>query len=141
MSTVTPPETGLSIGQLSALAGVKIETIRYYERIGLLAEAPRTNGGRRLYGEADVRALSFIRRARELGFSLDDIRSLLRLALSKAGCRQFKEIAELRLEEIRGRIRDLGRIAQALDGAVGRCAGDDAPDCAILDALERDRPA
>ena len=137
---VTPRENGLSIGRLAALSGVKIETIRYYERIGLLSEASRTSGGRRQFGEDDVRALSFVRRARELGFSLDEIRSLLQLALSQASCRQFKQVAELRLEEVRARMRDLGKIERALDVTIGRCAGDDGPHCAILDALEGDRP-
>ena len=136
-----PYKEALSIGRLAALSGVKIETIRYYERIGLLAQASRTPGGRRLYGEDDARALSFIRRARALGFSLDDIRALLRLALGNGTCRQFKEIADQRLEEIRARLRDLGRIERALDVAIGGCAGDDGTNCAILDAIEHDLPA
>ena len=138
---VTQREDRLSIGSLAALSGVKIETIRYYERIGLLTEASRTSGGRRLYAEPDVRALSFIRRARELGFSLDEIRSLLKLAHGSGSCGQFKAIAEQRLEEVRARIRDLGKIEHALDVTIGRCAGDDGPNCAILHVLKGGQPS
>ena len=78
----------VAIGELSRLSGVNIETIRYYERVKMLAPPPRTAGGRRIYGSNDLRILVFIRRARELGFSLDDIRALLRLGgPEKASCR------------------------------------------------------
>ena len=71
---------GLPIGRLSELSGVNIETIRYYERIGMMPKPPRSKSGRRIYGQADARTLGFIRRARELGFSLDEVRALLGLA-------------------------------------------------------------
>ena len=70
----------LTIGRLSTRAAVNIETVRYYERIGLLPSPPRTEGGHRLYGEPHVKRLTFVRRARELGFTLEEIRALLRLA-------------------------------------------------------------
>jgi MerR family mercuric resistance operon transcriptional regulator len=127
------------IGRLSAASGVNIETIRYYERIKLLVPPPRTPGGRRLYGEDDLRALEFIRRARELGFSLEEIRALLRLATHGASCRQVRAIAVPRLEDIRARLRDLRNMERALEAAVSRCSGQDVPECAILDALDAAR--
>jgi MerR family mercuric resistance operon transcriptional regulator len=79
----------LAIGELSRLSGANIETIRYYERVKMLAPPSRTAGGRRIYGSNDLRMLVFIRRARELGFSLEDIRALLRLGgPEKASCRE-----------------------------------------------------
>src|SRR5437588_11585102 len=96
--TVSRAET-FAIGELSRLTGANIETIRYYERIKMLPAPPRTASGRRVYGARDVRVLAFIRRARELGFSLDDIRALLRLGSpEKASCRQVREIAAHHLE-------------------------------------------
>ncbi|MGG6547635.1 UNVERIFIED_CONTAM: MerR family transcriptional regulator, partial [Prevotella sp. 15_C9] len=84
----------MTIGKLSELTGVNIETIRYYERIGMLPAPPRTVSGRRIYDSTDVRTLAFIRRSRELGFSLDEIRSLIRLSgPAKATCREVREIA------------------------------------------------
>src|SRR5438034_385743 len=83
-----------SIGELSKHSGVNIETIRYYERIKMLPAPPRTASGRRVYRATDLRILAFIRRSRELGFSLDEIRALLRLgAPGKASCSEVKEIA------------------------------------------------
>ena len=82
MSSAAPRSAAtLSIGELSRRAGVNIETIRYYERIKILPAPPRTTGGRRAYGPAETRSLTFIRRSRELGFSLDEIRALLALAI------------------------------------------------------------
>src|SRR4051794_1328669 len=84
MPVITSARAGvLLIGELSRLTGVHTETIRYYERIGMLAVPPRTAGGRRLYENKHVRTLAFIRRARELGFTLDEIRTLLELSGSE----------------------------------------------------------
>ena len=127
------------IGRLSAASGVHIETIRYYERIKLLAPPPRTPAGRRVYGEEDLRALAFIRRARELGFSLEEIRALMRLATQGASCRQVRDIAAPRLEDIRARLRDLRKMERALEAAMSRCSGRDVPECPILDALDAGR--
>jgi MerR family mercuric resistance operon transcriptional regulator len=124
------------IGRLSASSGVNIETIRYYERIKLLAPPPRTPGGRRLYSRDDLRTLVFIRRARELGFSLEEIRALVRLATQGASCQQVRDIAVSRLEDIRAKLRDLRKMERALDAAVSRCSGQDVPECPILDALD-----
>jgi len=88
MRAITASRAGdLTIGKLSELTGVNIETIRYYERTKVLPVPPRTDSGRRVYQSSDVRTLAFLRRARELGFSLDDIRTLLRLGgPEKASC-------------------------------------------------------
>jgi MerR family transcriptional regulator, mercuric resistance operon regulatory protein len=132
---IAAPER-LTIGRLSALTGATVETIRYYERIKLLLPPPRGPNGQRLYGSADVRALIFVRRSRELGFTLDEIRALLQLAEGKPTCRQVRDIALPRLEDIRARLRVLRRMEDALDAMVSRCSGGDERDCAILDALD-----
>jgi MerR family mercuric resistance operon transcriptional regulator len=127
------------IGRLSAASGVHIETIRYYERIRLLAPPRRTAGGRRMYSEDDLRALVFIRRSRELGFTLEEIRALMRLATQGASCQQVRDIALPRLEDIRARLRDLRKMERALNAAVSRCSGRDVPECPLLDTLDAGR--
>jgi MerR family transcriptional regulator, mercuric resistance operon regulatory protein len=136
---MNPTPERLTIGRLSALTGATVETIRYYERIKLLAAPARGLNGRRLYSHADLRALLFIRRSRELGFSLDESRTLLQLAGGHSTCRQVRDIAMPRLADIRARLRDLRRMEHALETVVSRCAGGDEPDCAILNALDIDR--
>jgi MerR family mercuric resistance operon transcriptional regulator len=92
----------LPIGKISRLSGVNIETIRYYERIKMLPMPQRTASGRRVYGATELRTLAFIRRSRELGFSLNEIRALLRLgAPGMASCSEVKVIAAHHLEDIR----------------------------------------
>jgi MerR family mercuric resistance operon transcriptional regulator len=130
--TVSRPED-LAIGTLSRLSGVNIETIRYYERVKMLAPPPRTAGGRRIYGANDLRILVFIRRARELGFSLDEIRALLRLGgPAKASCREVREIAAHHLEDIRRKVSDLKKLERLLARTVARCSGRIAPECPVL---------
>src|SRR5690348_11152054 len=108
MRLATPPAR-FPIGELSRRTGVNIETIRYYERVGILAPPPRTVSGRRVYGPAETRALSFIRRARALGFTLDEVRTLLALAAedSRNTCAEVRDIAAGHLAEIRTKIADL----------------------------------
>src|SRR4029453_2542838 len=107
----SPRAENISIGELSKRSGVNIETIRYYERIKMLPAPPRTASGRRIYGETDLRILAFIRRARELGFSLDEVRALLRLgAPNTATCAEVKEIAAHHLQHIRARMTDLAKL-------------------------------
>ncbi len=130
------------IGQLSKRSGVKIETIRYYERANMLAPPPRTASGRRVYDMTDLRILVFIRRARELGFSLDQIRALLRLGgPEKASCREVREIAAHHLDDIRAKITDLKKLERLLSSTVARCSGKTAPDCPVLDVLDIEREA
>ncbi len=93
----------LTIGRLAAAAGVNLETVRYYERINLMPPPARTGSGHRAYEEGHVRRLAFIRRARELGFSIEQIRALLALADPTRGtCAEVKEVARIHLDEVRG---------------------------------------
>ena len=93
---------GIPIGELSRLTSVNIETIRYYEKIKMLQAPPRTEGGHRVYGPTETRVLAFIRRARELGFSLDEIRALLDLGgPGKASCADVRNVATRHLDDIR----------------------------------------
>jgi MerR family mercuric resistance operon transcriptional regulator len=130
----------LPIGELSRLSGVNIETIRYYERIKMVPPPPRTASGRRVYDSTDLRVLTFIRRSRELGFSLDEIRALLRLGgPEKASCREVREIAAHHLEDIRSKLSDLKRLERLLAKTVALCSGRTAPDCPVLDILDIQR--
>jgi MerR family transcriptional regulator, mercuric resistance operon regulatory protein len=130
----------LAIGTLSRLSGVNIETIRYYERVKMLTPPPRTAGGRRIYGANDLRILVFIRRARELGFSLDEIRALLRLGgPAKASCREVREVAAHHLEDIRRKLSDLKKLERLLARTLARCSGRIAPECPVLDILDVQR--
>ena len=138
MTTITAARAdGLTIGQLSKLTNVNIETIRYYEKIGMLPPPPRTEGGRRVYGRLQTRMLAFIRRARELGFSLDEIRALLRLGgPEKATCGEVKTIATRHLEDIRAKLSDLKKLERLLSKTVARCTGRAVPDCPVLEILD-----
>jgi MerR family transcriptional regulator, mercuric resistance operon regulatory protein len=141
MRTITSsrPEN-LPIGELSKQSAVNIETIRYYERIKMLAPPPRTASGRRVYDSTDLRILVFGRRARELEFSLDEIRALLRLGgPEKASCREVREIAAHHLEDIRAKLSDLKKLERLLAKTVARCSGKTAPDCPVLDILDIQR--
>ncbi|MBI1365934.1 MAG: MerR family DNA-binding protein [Alphaproteobacteria bacterium] len=125
------------IGEASRRTGVHIETIRYYEKIGLLPPPPRTSGGRRAYGAAQMRRLAFIRRARELGFSLKEIRALLGLGdRGVATCADVCAITERHLESIRAKIADLQKLESFLMRNMRDCSGEAVPECAILDALD-----
>jgi MerR family mercuric resistance operon transcriptional regulator len=141
MRAITNPRAGnLPIGKLSKRSGVNIETIRYYERIKMLPPPPRTTSGRRVYDATGLRLLAFIRRARELGFSLDEIRALLRLgAPGKASCREVREIAAHHLQGIRAKISDLSKLERLLAKTIGRCSGNRVPDCPVVDILDIER--
>jgi MerR family mercuric resistance operon transcriptional regulator len=131
----------LAIGELSRRSGVKIETIRYYERVKMLRPPSRTASGRRVYGTMDLRILAFIRRSRELGFSLEDIRALLLLGgPAKASCGEVREIAAHHLKDIRAKLDDLTKLERLLAKTVARCSGKTAPDCPVLDILDIRRP-
>jgi MerR family transcriptional regulator, mercuric resistance operon regulatory protein len=126
----------LTIGPLSKRTGVNTETIRYYERIGILPKLPRSSGGHRLYANDHTQRLVFVRRARELGFSLDEVRALLGLTGGRrVTCAKVKGITEQHIAAIRKRIKDLKRLEHALGEMVEQCSGDEKPDCPILDAL------
>ena len=126
-----------TIGKLSRLTGCNVETIRYYERIGLLPPAPRTAGGHRLYCDRHRRRLAFIRRSRELGFPLDEIRTLLALADKGRSCGEVHSRVLAHLGEVQSRIADLQRMERTLTETAARCEGGTAPECPIIDALSR----
>lgn len=130
-----------AIGDLSKRSGVNIETIRYYERIKMLPPPPRTASGRRVFVANDLRILAFIRRSRELGFSLDQIRALIRLgAPGIACCNEVKEIAAHHLKDIRAKISDLAKLERLLAKTITRCSGNKVPNCPVLDILDVQRP-
>lgn len=125
----------MTIGLLARKAGVGAETLRYYERLGLIRPERRTKSNYRLYGSDAERRLIFIRRAQALGFSLDGIHELLSLH-GRAGAREVKEIAERRIREIETRIEDLECMRQGLQTLASQCDGKGtAEDCPILAAL------
>jgi MerR family transcriptional regulator, mercuric resistance operon regulatory protein len=129
--------TAVSIGELSRRTGVNAETIRYYEKVNLLPIPRRTAGGRRIYGPVETRILAFIRRARELGFTQDEVRALLDLGgPGKASCAEVRTIAAQHLEEVRAKIADLRKLEQLLAKTIAKCSGRKVPDCPVIDILE-----
>lgn len=125
----------LSIGALGKATGVNIETIRYYERIGLLPEPERTPAGYRQYGPEHLRRLSFIRKGRDLGFQIEAIRALLRLAEHpENACQDADRLASEHLVEVERKIQELGRLRDALREMTNCCA-DTVAECRIIDAL------
>ncbi|MEX0590998.1 MAG: helix-turn-helix domain-containing protein [Xanthobacteraceae bacterium] len=127
----------LSIGELSRLTDVNIETIRYYEKVGVLPAPSRTGSGRRIYGSRETRTLAFIRRSRELGFTLDEVRALLNLgAPANATCAQVREIAGRHLKDIQGKIADLTKLESLLNKTIKRCSGRAVPECPVIDVLD-----
>lgn len=127
----------ITIGELSRRTGVNIETIRYFEKVKMIAVPPRTEGGHRVYGEDHLRALGFIRRARELGFSPEEVRGILRLGgPGSACCDEVREIATRHLDQVRSKMADLAQIERLLPLTIERCSGDHAPQCAIIDLIE-----
>jgi MerR family transcriptional regulator, mercuric resistance operon regulatory protein len=136
-TVTTSRACSLTIGALSKETGANIETIRYYERVKMLPAPPRTASGRRVYASTHLRILAFIRRSRELGFSLGEIRTLIRLGgPERAPCHQVREIAAHHLEDIRAKITDLRKLERLLDATVTRCTGTTAPECPVLDILD-----
>lgn len=131
-------ETAIPIGELSRRTGCKIETIRYYERIGLVP-SPSRRGRYRSYGADDVRRLGFVRRARELGFTLDEVRTLLGFAADgQAVCDEVRDLAAEHLKDVRARIADLRRMERVLADAVRACDAGQDPGCPLVEALYAD---
>ena len=121
---------------LARATGCNLETIRYYETIGIMPDPPRTAKGYRSYDDAHVRRLKFVMRSRDLGFSLDEIRGLLGLVDDRSQtCAQVQTVAETHLADVQAKIADLTRIARVLSETVARCTGDAAPQCAVIDTL------
>ena len=126
----------MTIGTLSERTGVNIETIRYYERVRLLPAPPRSAGRHRLYDEPHRQRLVFIRRARELGFSLEEIRALLGLGgKHDLTCGDIRTLTQHHIEAIRDKVRDLTRLERTLSALAAQCKADAIPECPILDAL------
>ncbi|WP_333677169.1 heavy metal-responsive transcriptional regulator [Dyella sp.] len=136
------PTASLTIGTVAKRAGVPIDTIRYYEREGLLPEPLRRASGYRSYNESAIKRLRFIRRAKELGFTLDEIRDLLALSTDRrGGVRAVRKRAEQRLASIDARIAELMRIRAGLQQLIEVCPGHGDPEqCPILRALADEEP-
>ena len=112
-----------AIGVAAKRSGVGIEAIRYYERQGVIPAAARASNGRRMYDDASIARLRFVRRCRDLGFSIEEVKALLSLSLSKANnCRNAGRIGRLHLDEVRGKIADLQMLETALVELLANCA-------------------
>lgn len=123
-------------GWLSRKTGCNIETIRYYEKADLLPPPRRSDGGHRLYDPPDVRRLMFIRRCRELGFSLEEIRGLLKLVDGgEYSCGEVRDMTLAHADDIHKKVADLRRMERILKKMAAECDGGDVPDCPILDVL------
>ena len=124
-----------SIGAASAMSGVSVDTIRYYERTGVVPRPDRTASGRRTYGADDIARLRFVRRCRSLGFPIPDIRSLLDLAqTSEAPCPETVALGRRHLAEVRRKVDQLAGIERALADMLDRCHGNDGA-CLFLEEL------
>lgn len=132
-------ESGLSRGELARATSCNIETIRYYEKTGMLPDPPRTDAGYRVYSMVHAARLRFILRSRELGFTIDDIRGLLGLDDGTLPtCADVKERTERHLADVRAKIADLTRMEAVLAQTAAKCSGGQVPDCPVLEALARD---
>lgn len=138
MATSRHQPDSMTIGALASGAGVGVETVRYYQRRGLLPEPARTYGSIRRYGPADSARLRFIRRAQELGFTLDEIGELLKLQ-DGADRRAIRRIAQARLAQVESRVADLQRMRHALQHVIHDCEhAPGAPRCPIIEAIDPD---
>ena len=123
-------------GDLARATGCNLETIRYYEKIGIMPDPPRSSKGYRNYDDTHVQRLKFVMRSRDLGFKLEEVRGLLGLVDDQSQtCAEVQAIAQDHLSDVRTKIADLERIERVLSETVARCTGDAAPECAVVDAL------
>src|SRR5216684_1638092 len=130
---------GLAIGVLSKHTRCKVETIRYYEKAGLLPAPPRSPGGYRLYRNDHLKRLTFIRRARGLGFAIEEVRKLLTLSdQRRRPCAEVRVVAAAHLEDVKGKIADLRQMERVLKETVARCEAGSASHCPMIDALYTD---
>jgi DNA-binding transcriptional MerR regulator len=132
----------LKIGELARRTGTNAPTVRYYEQIGLLPTASRRDGGQRSYGEEDVRRLTFIRRCREFGFSIEQVRALAALVQNRErSCLEARDLAQSHLEAVRARLDELKALEQAIarfvESCEVACAGGPRPDCVVLEDLSQ----
>ncbi|VAV84985.1 Transcriptional regulator, MerR family [hydrothermal vent metagenome] len=132
----------ITIGKVARLAGVGVETVRFYEREGLIDEPPRMDSGYRQYPADTVRRLRFIRRAKELGFTLKEIKELLALRIDpETTCKDIRLRAEVKIGDIEGKILSLQRMKDALKKLTVACSGrGPVSECPILEAMEDDEP-
>ena len=135
----------MRIGQLAAIAGTTPPTVRYYEQIGLLPSGPRGTGSQRVYGEADVRQLAFIRRSREFGFSIEQVRQLASLQdCPERSCLEARNLAHTHLLEVRQKLAELNELERCIAEVVSTCdqscAGSASAECVILEELSSSRP-
>ncbi|TFH87461.1 MerR family transcriptional regulator [Billgrantia azerbaijanica] len=129
-------DRNIGIGELARRAGCQPETVRYYERIGLLQNASRTEGGQRRYDERAVRRLAFIRHARDFGFSVEAVRELLKMAdHPQMPCHEVDAIAKHHLEEVELRLQRLSALRDELRRMVSQCAGGKVESCRIIEVL------
>ena len=127
---------GLSRGALAKMTGVNSETVRYYENIGLMSHPSRSAGGHRIYDKSHLKRLSFIRRTRELGFTLKEIRALLDLVDGgEYTCAEIRDRTVVHLGDVAEKIRDLQKMHRTLKTMVSKCDGGLVPDCPIVDRL------
>lgn len=132
----------MKIGELARATGTKVETIRFYEKIGLIDAPARTTGNYRAYGPGHLSRLSFVRRSRDLGFSLDQVRALLSLADDRSQpCEAIDSIARNHLLEVDRKIADLMALKRELEELVGQCGHGAIAQCRIVEALEPVSPA
>jgi MerR family mercuric resistance operon transcriptional regulator len=125
-----------SRGPLAKHSGVNSETIRYYESIDLMPEPPRTDGGHRIYDESHLKRLTFIRRTRELGFTLKEIRTLLELVdAHDYTCGEIRDRTVAHLNDVTQKIRDLQKMQRTLKTMASKCDGGQIPECQIIDRL------
>src|SRR5258707_5289391 len=129
-------EAALTIGEVARATGTQTETVRYYERIGLLPVPPRTAARYRIYGRSDVNRLAFVKRSRDLGFTIEEVRVLLTLAQeADRNCKEVDAIARRHLTDVEGKIGDLQRLANELRHLIGQCQGGSISECRIIEAL------
>jgi len=132
----------MKIGDLAKLTDTRVETIRYYEKEGLLPAPSRNSGNYRIYEEPHLNRLSFIRRSRDLGFTLDQVRKLLKLADDRdAPCAEVDAITAENITEIDRKLADLGALRDQLVRRLDRCAGSTIAECRIIEALAPDARA
>ncbi len=132
-----PRNGAIQIGELSRRTGCNIETIRYYERIGMLPRPSRSASRYRLYADPDVLRLRFVRRARELGFTLDEVRALLALSAEQDGetCVEVRAVAVRHLADVRAKVADLRAMERVLVDAVRQCDAGKLPGCPLIASL------
>ena len=135
MKNITNPR-GHPIGRMSRKTGVNIETIRYYERIAIMPKPDRTEGGNRQYNDDQLKRLFFIRRSRELGFSIEEIRALLGMVdHNDFSCGEVHDLTVTHLASVKEKIASLKKLENALTTMVAECNRGDVPDCPIVDTL------